>query len=126
MTLETFKEKFEFSAFISVYIGYLLQIIIFVPQNDGVFLIFLGIFAFSMIILFNVMFSYPIIIIHHIIYLSMISSIVGSENFGLAMSINTIFFLPFYVVIIYPIINLFIIDLDSRLEKKLKNKKLKK
>lgn len=122
MTLETFKEKFEFGAFVSVYIGYLLQIIIFVPQYDGVFLIFLGIFAFSMIILFNVMFSYPIIIIHHIIYLSMISSMVGYENFRLALTINTIFFLPFYLVIIYPIINLFIIDLDSRLEKKLKKK----
>ncbi|MEY2792493.1 MAG: hypothetical protein RJA76_485 [Bacteroidota bacterium] len=125
MTLNTFKEKFEAAAFISVYAGYLLQLIIFIPSYDGLFLIFLGIFAFVMIILFNVMFSYPIIIIHHIIYLSMISSMVGSNNYGLAMTINTIFFLPFYIVIIYLIINLFIFDLDSILEKKMSYKQKK-
>src|SRR5690554_4287414 len=105
MSIDTFKEKFERAAFFAVYAGYLAQLIIFVPQYDGLFLIFLGIFAFLVIFLHGVMFSYPIIIIHHIIYLSMISSMVGYENFGIAMTINTIFFLPFYIVLIYPIIN---------------------
>ncbi|MDG4945852.1 hypothetical protein NMK71_05450 [Weeksellaceae bacterium KMM 9713] len=122
MTLDKFKERFELLVFISVYLGYLIQIIIFAPP-DGI-LIFLGIFALAMILFLNIMFSYPLVIVHHLIYFMMISDLVGYENYEKAITINTIFFLPFYVVLIYTLISLFMFDLDSRLEKILKNIKI--
>jgi hypothetical protein len=117
MRFSDFKEKFEIGAFISVYLGYLIQLIIFRPYSDIVFWFFIGIFIFSMTFLFTVMFSYYIVIIHHIIYLYTFSDIFGVFDSNLAFRINTLFFLPFYIVILYPIINA-ITDIDSFLEKK--------
>jgi hypothetical protein len=118
---EIFKEKFEFIAGISVYLGYLVQLIVFVPYFDFAFLMLLGIFAFSMIFLFKVMLLIPIIIIHHIIYLSSISYIVDDENIFSAIAINTFFFLPFYFVFLYFLLNFFI-NMDAILEKILTRK----
>ena len=121
MMLDTFKDRFETAAFFLVYVGYLLQLFIFTPQYDKFFLIHLGAFIVSIIMMARAFFSYPIIILHHILYLIYIDVIVGNENYYLAISINTIFFLSFYILIIYPIINLFI-DLDSKIKKLLKEK----
>lgn len=118
MRLEIFKDNFEKIAFLSLYAGYLLQLIVFTPQYDGLFLIFIGIFLFLIFFLSNVMFSYPIVIIHHIIYLVSIASIVGYDRYSSAMMINTFFFFPFYLLITYSLFNLFI-DLDKLLEQRL-------
>lgn len=112
-----FKKNYEIFAYILVYVGYFLHLIILLRNYVNIIYVLIG-YIFFLFFMYRAFFYHIIILLHTTIFLVYIDSFYTSLE-GKIFSI--IFLIPFYSIILYSFLSVF--GLDSKIEAKIKTNK---